>query len=206
MLVMRTIENPANPIGEFVSAQQPVGFDYFALAMNPLGLYGVQPRTLLGKKATHDPHTFTALLDFSVVLSEPAPHLFGDMPTRVVPDQKQNLLADPFKLLGTPSEKLPGYRAYGPTIHESQPRLIEVWQVEPVTRDGFRIGIVLGDRLLDEAQRLALLGEATQGGQGQPAPPALVQETHRPGLGVVLGHLHQSIAPSFFFRRADRVK
>src|SRR5215213_4632914 len=177
MLVMRTIEDPANPIGEFVSAQQPVGFDYFALAMNPLGLYGVKPRTLLGKK-----------------------------PTRVVPDQKQNLLADPFKLLGTPSEKLPGYRAYGPTIHESQPRLIEVWQVEPVTRDGFRIGIVLGDRLLDEAQRLALLGEATQGGQGQPAPPALVQEAHRPGLGVVLGHLHQSIAPSFFFCRADRVK
>jgi hypothetical protein len=69
MLVMRTIEDPANPIGEFVSAQQPVGFDYFALAMNPLGLYGVQPRTLLGKKATHDPHTFTALLDFSVVFS-----------------------------------------------------------------------------------------------------------------------------------------
>src|SRR5215203_242412 len=41
MLVMRTIEDPANPIGEFVSAQQPVGFDYFALAINPPGLYGV---------------------------------------------------------------------------------------------------------------------------------------------------------------------
>src|SRR5215208_5627078 len=96
------------------------------------------------------------------------------MPTRVVPDQKQDLLADPFELLGTPSEKLRRYRAYGPTIHESQPRLpVELWQVESVTRDGFRIGVVLGDRLLDEAQRLALLREATQGGQGQPAPPSL---------------------------------
>src|SRR5215204_1270039 len=127
------------------------------------------------------------------------------MPTRVVPDQKQNLLADPFKLLGTPPEKLPGYRAYGPNIHESQPRLIDLGQVEPVTRDSFRIGIVLGDRLLDEAQRLALLGEATQGGQSQSAPPALIFEAHRP-LGVGRSHLHQSIAPSFFFRRGDRVK
>src|SRR5215217_8991792 len=109
------------------------------------------------------------------------------MPTRVVPDQKQDLLADPFKLLGTPSQKQRRYRAYGPTIHESQPRLIELWQVEPVTRDGFRIGVVLGDRLLDEAQRLALLGEATQGGQSQSAPPALVFEAHRP-LGVGRSH------------------
>ena len=69
MLVMRTIEDPANPIGEFVCAQQPVGFDYFALAMHPLGLYGVQPRTPLWQKATHDPHTFTALLDPAVVFS-----------------------------------------------------------------------------------------------------------------------------------------
>src|SRR5215217_6518138 len=128
------------------------------------------------------------------------------MPTRVVPDQKQDLLADPFELLGTPSEKLRRYRAYGPTIHESQPRLpVELWQVEPLTRDSFRIGIVLGDRLLDEAQRLALLTEATQGGQSQSAPPALIFEAHRP-LGVGRSHLHQSIAPSFFFRRGDRVK
>src|SRR5215204_5289940 len=127
------------------------------------------------------------------------------MPTRVVPDQKQDLLADTFKLLGTPSENLRRYRAYGPTIHESQPRLIELRHIEPVTRDGFRIGVVLGDRLLDEAQRLALLGEATQGGQSQSAPPALVFEAHRP-LGVGRSHLHQSIAPSFFFRRGGRVK
>src|SRR5215208_2650253 len=69
MLVMRTIEDPANPICQLVSSQQSVGFDYFALAVHPLGLYGVQPRTPLWQKATHNPHTFTALLDFSVVFS-----------------------------------------------------------------------------------------------------------------------------------------
>jgi hypothetical protein len=70
MLVMRTIEDPANPIGEFISAQHSVGFDHFALAMHPLlGLYGVQPRTPLWQKATHNPHSASALLDPAVVFS-----------------------------------------------------------------------------------------------------------------------------------------
>src|SRR5215208_4191767 len=152
MLVMRTIEDPANPIGELVSSQQSVGFDYFALAVNPLGLYGVQPRTPLWQKATHYPHSTAALLDPAVVFSEPSSDLFGDVPACVVPDQKQNLLANLFELLGTPSEKLRRYRAYGRNIHESQPRVAELRHIEPVARDSFRIGIVLGDRLLDEAQ------------------------------------------------------
>src|SRR5215204_4033204 len=46
---------------------------------------------------------------------------------------------------------------------------------------------------------LALLGPGVERGQGHPAPPALVQEAHRP-LGVGSGHFHQSVASeaSFF--------
>src|SRR5215207_6577339 len=69
MLVMWTIEDPANSVGELVSSQQSVGFDYFALAMHPLGLYGVQPWTPLWQKATHNPHSACALLDPAVVFS-----------------------------------------------------------------------------------------------------------------------------------------
>ena len=69
MLVMWTIEDPAYPIGEFVSAQQSVGFDYFPLAMHPLGLYGIQPRTPLWQEATHNPHSSSAVLDPAVVFS-----------------------------------------------------------------------------------------------------------------------------------------
>jgi hypothetical protein len=51
MLVMRTIEGSANSVGEFVSPQQTVGLDYFALAVNPFRLDGIEPRTLrLGKR------------------------------------------------------------------------------------------------------------------------------------------------------------
>src|SRR5215207_2582092 len=197
MLVMRTTEDPTDPVGKLVSAQQTVGLDHLPLAVHPLGLYGVQPRALLRQKAAYDPHPFAALLDSAVMFSEPAPEFAAYVPAGVVPDEEQNLLANCFELLSAPSEKLSRYPAHGPTIHEPQPRLVEFRQVEPVTGDGLRFGIVFGDRLLDEAHRLSLLGEATQGRQSHPAPPALVLEAYCP-LGVGRSHLHQSVAPPFF--------
>jgi hypothetical protein len=41
MLVMRTTKYPANSVGELVSREQCVGFYYLALAVYPLGLYGI---------------------------------------------------------------------------------------------------------------------------------------------------------------------
>src|SRR5215207_11356407 len=100
MLVMRTTENPAYPLRQLVGSKQPIWLDDLALAVYPLGLYGVKPRTLLRKKATHDPHSgfAAALLDFSVVLSKPAPDLAAYVPGSVVPDQEHDLLADLFEL------------------------------------------------------------------------------------------------------------
>src|SRR5215207_1184002 len=200
MLVMRTTENPAYPIRKLVGSKQPVWLDDLALAVYPLRLYGVQPRTPLRKKATHDPHPSfaSALLDFSVVSSQPAPDLPGDMPARVVPDEEQNLLADLFELLQAPLKELGRYGTDGPSLNEAQPRIADLRQVESVAGDGFRLGVVFGHRLLDEAQRLSLLGEAAEGRQGHTAPPAFVQETHRPDIGIGRGHAHQPIAPSFF--------
>src|SRR5436305_6773029 len=135
MLVMRATEDPANPVGELVCAEQSVGLDHFALAVNPLGLYGVQPRALLWQQAAYDPHAFAALFDSAVILPEPAPDLLGDVPAGVVPDENQHLLAKSFEFLRAPSEKLRRYRAHGPPIHESQPRLVEFGQIEPVAGD-----------------------------------------------------------------------
>src|SRR5215211_6815200 len=93
MLVMRTTKYPANSIGELVSSQQSVGFYDLALCVYPLGLYGIEPRTLLGQQAAHDPHSAPALLDFSVVLSEPAPYLFGDVPARALSQMRSSTLS-----------------------------------------------------------------------------------------------------------------
>src|SRR3990170_791932 len=100
MLVMRTTEDPANPLGKLASAQQTIGLDHFALAVNPFGLDGVQPRTLFWHKAAYDPHSSfaAALFDLAVVLAEPAPHLPGDVPACVVPDENQNLPASRLEL------------------------------------------------------------------------------------------------------------
>jgi hypothetical protein len=64
MLVMRTTEDPTDPIRKLISSKQSVGFDDLALGVYPLGLYDVEPRTtLLRKKATYDPHSIAAFLD-----------------------------------------------------------------------------------------------------------------------------------------------
>src|SRR5215207_6892890 len=139
VLVMRTVEDPANPLGQLVSSQQPLGLDHFPLAVYPLGFYGVEPRTLLGQKATHDPHSLSTLLDFPVMLSEPAPDLPGDMPTGVVPDEDHGLLARCLELFAAPPEELRGYGTHRPTVHEPYPRLVDLGQVEPVAGDGLRL-------------------------------------------------------------------
>src|ERR671933_622047 len=98
------------------------------------------------------------------------------MPAGVVPDEEQDLLTDRFELLTTPSEKPSRYPAEGPTIHEPEPRVVELRQIEPVTGDSLRVGVVLGHRLLDEAHRLSHLGPAPKGEKSKPIPPELVIE------------------------------
>src|SRR5215210_5569664 len=119
MLVMRTIEDPAHPIRELVSSQRiAVGLDHLSLAVYPLRLDGVQPRALLGKEATYEPHSLAAFLDPAVVSSEPASDLFGDVPACVVPDQEQELLAHSFEPFSAPRKESGCYGAHGPTLHE----------------------------------------------------------------------------------------
>src|SRR4051812_21403681 len=197
MRLMSTAEDPTDPIRELISAQQTIGLHHFSLAVGPLRLYSVQPRALLGQQATDDPDPTAALFDLAVMLAEPAPNLAAYVPTGVIPDEEQDLLADCLEFFAAPRKEAGSYPAHGSTIHEPQPRLVEPWQIESVAGDGLRIGIVLGDRLLDEAHRLSLLGPATQGGQSQPTPPALVLKTCGP-LRIGLGHAHQSVAPPFF--------
>src|SRR5215211_8308066 len=196
---MRTTEDPAHPPGKLVGSQKPLRLYDLALGVYPLRLDGVQPRTLLRKQATDDPHSAAALLDAAVVFSEPPSHLFGDMPAGVVPDENEELLADLFELLKAPRKEPRRYRRNRPSVHEPDPRFIDLWQIKSVAGYGLRLGVVLCDRPLDEARGLALLGPGVERRQGHLAPPALVQEAHRP-LGVGSGHFHQSVTSeaSFF--------
>src|SRR5215207_5958921 len=153
MLVVRTTKDRAVALGNLVSAKQPLGFHHFALAMHPLGLYGVKPRAFGGQKAAYDPHPFydLALFYLPVVFLDPGSEFFAYVPGSVVPDQNPHLLAPLVELLRAPRKELGAYPAYGTAIDEPKPRLIELRHVEPVAGDGFGLGIVFSDRLLDEA-------------------------------------------------------
>src|SRR5215207_774116 len=165
----------------------------------PIGLYGIEPLTLLRKKATHDPYSASALFDFSVVRSELLSNLPGDMPTGVIPDEKQDSLASRLEPLATPRKEPRGYGTNRPPVHEPQPRLlVEFGQVEALAGYGLRsfAGVIFGNRPLDETLGFPFFAPATQGRQGHPAPPAFILETYCP-FGIGSGRFHQPVAASF---------
>ena len=122
-----------------------------------------EPGAFGGQIAACDPHPFqSALLDLVVVFFDPPTGFFAYVPGSVVPDQKPHLLAPRLELTGAPGEEPGGYLAYRTPLHKAYPRLFELRHIEPVAGDGFGIGIVFGDRVLDEAQGLALFAEAVR--------------------------------------------
>src|SRR5438270_13052205 len=89
---IRAVEGGADTLDELVSGQQAGGLDHPPLAVDPLGLDGVQPGTLDRQVVGHDPHPMAGQLDLAVVAPDPVPDLATDMPGRIVPDQQQGLL------------------------------------------------------------------------------------------------------------------
>src|SRR5919112_6271383 len=130
MLVVWTLEGRAHPLGQLVGVEQPIGFYHFALAVNPLGLHGVQPGAFGGQIAAYDPHPVEgAFLDLVVVFFDPTTGFLAYVPGSVVPDQNPHLLAPPIELSGAPGEELGGYRAHRTPLHKAYPRLLELGHI-----------------------------------------------------------------------------
>jgi hypothetical protein len=137
MLVVRTPECRADSLGQFVGTEHSIGLYNLALAVDPLGLYRIEPRALFGQQTAYDPHPASALFDLTVVSSDPTSHLATYVPAGVVPDQHPNSLAGRFELLRAPRKEASSYPAHRAPINKAQPHLIELRQVEPVAGDGF---------------------------------------------------------------------
>src|SRR3954464_14247394 len=155
MLVVRTTEEPADPICELLSTEQSLGLRDLAFGVDPLGLYGVKPRALGGQEARHYTYPTSAFFDLAVVDADPLAHPKAFVPACVVPDQEQGLLAPRLEPSATPFEKPRGYGAHRPTVHEPKPSLCHLRQVQPVAGKGFRLGIVLPWLFLQEVHRLS---------------------------------------------------
>src|SRR5215210_3126861 len=200
MLVVWTLKGRADALGQLAGAEQPIGFYHFTLAVNPLGLHGVEPGAFGGQIAAYDPYPFErALLDLPVVFFDPTTGFFAYVPGSVVPDQNPHLLAPRIEPSGAPREEPGAYPAYRTPLHKAYPRLFKLRHIEPIAGDGLPgVGIIFGDRVLDEAQGLALFAEGVQGGRSHPTPPALILVADGPSLSVVVGQLDQSVAHPFF--------
>jgi hypothetical protein len=199
MLVMWTSEDPADPICELISTEQPLGLCDLAFAMNPLGLYRIEPRALGRQQAGHYAHPSfaTTVFDSAVVGGDPASHLSAFVPGGIVPDKKQGLLASLPKPVAAPREELRGYGAHRPTIHEPKPSLSELGQIKPIAGEGLRLRIVLRGFFVQEAHRgLGDIGPRTQRRPLKAGEPALVLEAQSP-LGAAPGQPDQPISSPF---------
>src|SRR5215211_2341908 len=107
---------------------------------------------------------------------DPASDLSALMPACVVPDKKQSLLAPRLEPLAAVPQELRGYGAYRPSIHEPEPRLFELGQIQPVAGEGLRLGVVLSHLFLDQASRSPRIGPGVQRGALQRGEPGLVLE------------------------------
>src|SRR5215213_279726 len=197
MLVVRTTEDPADPVCQLVCAEQSLGLRDLAFAVDPLGLYCVQPRALGGQKARDYAYSTAAFFDLAVVGADPLAHPTAFVPARVVPDQEQGLLAPRFEPSATPLEKPRGYGAHRPTVHKPKPALLDFRQIQPIAGEGLRLGIVLARLFVQEAHRLSFLGPRAQRRPLEARKPALVLEAQNP-LGVAPGEPDQPISIPFF--------
>src|SRR5688572_23682270 len=105
MLVMRTTEDPADSVGELISAKRSLGLRDLAFAVDPLGLYRIEPRALGGQRARYYPNPQAAGFDLAVVGVDPDSHLMALVPAGIVPDKQQGLLAPRLEPLAAPLEK-----------------------------------------------------------------------------------------------------
>src|SRR3712207_6276617 len=160
MRLVGTAESLADPLGKLLSAEQPLGLYDLPLAVDPFGLYCVEPGALLGKQTRHYPHPSTALFDSSVMLLDPASNLFTRVPRGVVPDQKQRLLAHRSELFAAVLKKPSGDGTHRPAIHEPQPRPLSELPVgfcgvyqHPVSDQSLRVGVAFDRFFLDETHR-----------------------------------------------------
>src|SRR3712207_7512204 len=103
MRLMGTAEDLADPVGQFVGAEQPIGLYDLALGVDPHRLYRVEPRALLGQKARNDPHSLAPRFDPAIVLGDPTFDALALVPACVVPDQQQSLFAHSREFVAAPS-------------------------------------------------------------------------------------------------------
>src|SRR5579875_402135 len=207
MSFIRTVIVGTNALGQLLGGEQAVGFDDGTFAMHPFGFDGIEPGTLLRQKQGQNTHPFARGFHLLVVFTNPRAHDLTVMPGGVVPDQQPGSFALGFQFGAAPGQKLGRDVAHWSTVDKAQRHLVPHGSIsrsslpqDPITGQGFDVGIGLLPLLLDKAKRLLLILPAMRLRQRETTPPDFIQEANGPGGDLLLlgGPLQQSVASRFF--------
>ena len=189
MWFMSTAIIGADTVGQLVSRQQSLRLDYGPFAMHPLRLNRVQPGTLRGQQAQHNPHASLALFDLAIVGAYPAAHRLADVPRSIVPNQQQGGLAGGGKPIAAPAQEVDRHAADRSPIDKSQQHTIggsgrrlssRLAHQQAVAGQRLGISVVLELCLLNHSDRRIIGLPGVNISRREPAPPDFVTKAQRP--------------------------
>src|SRR5512135_1025936 len=193
-----------NALSQLLGREQAIRFHDSLLCMDPLRLNRVEPRALGGQEERQDTNAFPSLLDLPVVLPNPVPHHFAEMPRSIIPNQEPVPLALGSQTLTTRLQKLNAdgtHRSPGDKAHPDLRAIRIVGQAllpqDAIARQGFGVGIALLPGLLDQANRSLLTLPGMQAWSGKTTPPDFIEKTDRP-IRLRTGVSDQPITSVFF--------
>lgn len=141
MLEMLTSKIIANSTDQFISRKLALRLHNSPLAMHPIRLNRIEPRAFDWQ--THYYNSGTSLwLCFAIVSLYPATHFLRLVPSGVVPNKHQYLLAFLSQALIDPLEEIYRYLADWTTINETQQKPVYVTPKQPITAKRFRVWII----------------------------------------------------------------
>ena len=210
MVSMITAKCGAHSIRQFLGRQGASWFCHSPLAVHPLGLDRIRPRTLDGQQTHQDAHAFSCPFDLAIVFTDPVAYRMADMPRSIVPNQGQHSDVQSLQFGTTLLQKLNGDTAHRSPVHKAQPGLLlgpkliryPAYQ-QAITGQSLWIWILFLLHLLHQAERLVSLRPGIQTRLFKTAPPRFILIASGP-VGVLVGQSAQPIPSVFFARIPDR--
>lgn len=189
MFEMNTVKGSTNSVSQILFRQSSVWLHNSALAVSPLRFNRIEPGTFDGQEADQDTNTLSRSFDSLIVFTDPGAHGFAGVPASIVPDHRQNRLAQFFNFLATPLQKLNGYVTNRSSINETQKHFLKSQiiaghpsQKDAVTSQRFWIGVIFLLGLFHQSQWLSVFTPTRQVRLGKTAPPDFILKTPYPTI------------------------
>src|SRR4051794_17951755 len=117
---MLAAEGGIDSVYELVGGEQAGGLGDALLVVDPLGLDGFEPGARDRQQASDDPDAAAALVDAAIVGANPDSYRPADVPGRIVPNQRQRLLAR-LEPGAAPGQIFDRHGVYRAAVDEAQP-------------------------------------------------------------------------------------